>query len=242
MIVLVSLRHKVHDRRENHFMFKSRTARRGSALVAALAAVTLAAGCGGSGAADDKAPAKAAEATPVAEATLKTALLAATDLPAGFKIDTTPNKDSAPITGDCAELANDGEPAEFTEKASVSLAKETETGFQGVEHVVASGTTEGITTAVQRLRDSIDKCDAFTQDQGGTELKVTVTPDAAPKLGDEAVAATLTMDAGGVTLTMKLLVVREGNVVTSLAVGGMPEDPAVTEAATSKAVEKLQKI
>lgn len=220
-------------------MPQSTVARTGAAFVAALTAVTLAAGCSGN---DDSKATPAPEAKPVAAATLKTALLTPADLPAGFKEDTAPAPTSAPVTGPCAELANDADPAEFTDSVKVSLAKETETTFHGVDHQVASGTTEGVTAAVKRLRESVEKCGSFTDVEDGTSMKVTVTPGTAPKLGDEAVAATMSAVAGGVTITIHFVVVRDGNVVSAVSVAGTSDDAALNDAATTKAMDKLGKI
>jgi hypothetical protein len=219
-------------------MYRSTPARTGTALVGVLAAVTLTAGCGVA----TEEPVTP-EAKPVPVATLKTALLATTDLPAGFTV--TPDDSSspaAPITGDCAELANEADPAEFTESTKASLARETQTAFHGVSHQLASGATAGITAAVARLRDSIAKCKSFTQDLDGTKMEVTVTPETAPQLGDEAIAATLTRVVDGATLISRLVVVRQGNVVSALDVGGTTEDKALIDQAVQKATAKLQKL
>jgi hypothetical protein len=227
----------------------SHTTRARAGLLAALATLTLTAGCAG---------ALAPEAEPVPSATLQKALLTVADLPAGFRAHpTTAGGSAAPApsgsiaaSDSCAAFRGDS-PFQLAETASASFSQQRTAGSSEtgeVTHQLMSGTTDDVEGGLDNLRETLEKCRSFSLSEGQFAAKMTVAAETAPDLGDQAVAFRMTLSmpihVGGTqqdsSYTTRAVVVRVGNVATTVTAGGGSEGMELADELARKAVAKAE--
>ncbi|HEV7825856.1 MAG TPA: hypothetical protein VGP02_13215 [Mycobacteriales bacterium] len=228
----------------------SHTTRARAGLLAALATLTLTAGCAG-----PLAPA----AEPVPSATLEKALLTVADLPAGYRAN--PATSAAPTPSGslpasdasdaCAGFRGDTSPFALPETASASFSQKrtggnSETGE--VTHQLMSGPADDVEGALDRLRETLEKCRSFSLSEGQFAATMTIAEETAPDLGDQAVAFRMTLSmpmlTGGTqedaTYWSRAVVVRVGNVATTVTAGGGSEGTELADELARKAVAKVE--
>lgn len=225
----------------------------GAGLVGALVLT----GCGGDGGGGNAASPSATSAsetgspsatpTPVAEAQLKTALLVASDLPAGWIADPDEagdeDEDDAPK--ECPQLDDADDLLGDAPEASASFAKGDSGPFFSEE--VASAATEAeITAALQAFDKALASCPSFTTTEDGTTMTAKIAPLRLGEIGDESVAyrMTVTFDGGNYVVdTVASRVRTYGVIVIGTSVkssgGGGTLTTAELEALARKAVEKV---
>ncbi len=172
-----------------------------------LAAVLLV-GCGGD---KDDSPPTGSDTTrgprrPLSDADASEAVLTLEDLPAGWSFRAS------------AVDRTDGFCKEFDLAEGVPPAGRARAEFQGgasyLNHVVAVyDAASDATRRMQIVKAGVARCRRFTADQVSLDLSAGTYP----KLGDETIAVKGTGKAGDVPVTVQLLFVRAGRVVTFLA-------------------------
>lgn len=231
---------------------------RRSLLVAVIVAL-LAGACGGSDraetvpdtapvtAAPDPQPSRAAGKTPQRAPDTKDAqeaLLALEDLPVGWT-SSPPEPDDDDDTFFCKGL----DPLEDLEAAGKADAKY-QVGPTGpfVFHEVSLFKYEDEAERVMGLtQDGLTQCREFTGMDDGVSYKGTFTAISFPRLGEETVAAKMSMTGTGVVVTGDMVIVRTGRAVStvfhfaieaSFFGGGSKLDSRLTEELARKAEAK----
>lgn len=230
----------------------------------ALPLVVLSAGCGGSsgGDADDTrartvtAPSSAGEDSAagggqrtLSAAELKRALLTVTDLPTGYKVDTSPQRDDRDDSS--------GENAECTQKFEALSGQNTDKGsaqakakFEGPsfgtilqEDLSSFKEENGLSDRFDALAEVLSSCPRFTStDSKGTRTAYTVGALSFPKLGDDTLALAINVKTTDFGRAINIAAVRLGKNVMFVTQGGLTADAAVLEQAARKGVAKLAKV
>ncbi|MGW1865375.1 hypothetical protein ACWCPS_07435 [Streptomyces mauvecolor] len=204
-------------------MSVSVSVRRTAAVALAASSLLFAAACGGSDGKSDKsaekssassAPAAPAAAKSVTEAQLKAALLAANEVPAGWKAD--------PEAGDSVGKADNRDCQKFLDlmqgqpTALGAAARQTSNFDNGGQQVFgfdadkAAGYLKGFDATVAT-------CASFTVNMDGEKAPATVKPLTVDKAGDEAYGYELVIDMGSMKMGFDNYVVRKGAALSTFS-------------------------
>jgi hypothetical protein len=181
--------------------------RAGRPLTGAVLAAALLVGCGGDGADSPRAGSDttAAPRRALSDADASEAVLTLEDLPAGWSF----RASSLDRTGGFCKEFDLGEEVPPAGRARAEF----EGGASYLNHVVAVyNAASDATRRMQIVKGGLAKCRRFTADQLSLDLAAATYP----KLGDETIAVKGTGKAGDVPVTVQLLFVRTGRVVTSV--------------------------
>jgi hypothetical protein len=227
------------------------------AVVAAVLAVLGAAACDRVG--SDQASRETPSASPVprvlTEAELKSALLAASDLPPGYteQPSETPEPESSSQADDpeCAKLFDQFENGSGAEsntaaEATVEFAKSQAGPF--VSQYLESHRDQAVLVEMMgSIREVVSKCGEFTETDRDGKLTIRMSNASFPALGDETVAITVTATGTteGIELTLRgyLVITRVASTLNVIVQFGLRKvDVAQTEQIARKAVDKLTPI
>jgi hypothetical protein len=214
--------------------------------VLGLLAALLLTGCG------TKSEPKASTTTvnrTVTSESLRSALLTADDLPAGYVEDTSQGGPTAPGTPDnpacAAALKGFKDSATVRRDAPNADAKFTagEAGpflLQSVSWLPGTEATRGFAA----FRAALAKCASWSvTGPDGTKSTFTLVPMTFPTLGDDSYALRVTIQLAGLSVGANLVVFRAANALCVLVHSGVPSVPAAaTETIGRTAVTKLAKL
>ncbi|WP_438293944.1 hypothetical protein [Streptomyces sp. HUAS TT7] len=225
-------------------MSVSVSVRRTAAVALAASSLLFAAACGGSDSKSDKstekdtttsaapsAAARAGAAKSVTEAQLKAALLAANEVPAGWKADPEPGDSVGKADNrDCQKFLDlmQGQPT-----ALGAAARQTNNFDNGGQQVFgfdadkAAGYLKGFDATVAT-------CASFTVDMDGEKAPATVKPLTVDKAGDEAHGYELVIDMGPVKMGFHNYVIRKGAALSTFST--KTEQPGAAPTAEFKTV------
>lgn len=221
--------------------------RRMHGTVLAVAAALVLAGCGDGDGDRQAAPATDSSAAPVTTARLKSALLTAADLPAGYTREpsTSPGPENTSKSDNpaCAKafegFEKDGEQApeasaEFTAGDTGPFLLQSVTWLDG----------DAAKQGVAAFRTALAKCDAWTETgTDGAKTMFTLAPMPFARLGDDTHAMRMTIRTPGPALAANFLIVRVGHSLCMLVHTAFPSVAAVeTEALARKATAKLARL
>lgn len=208
-------------------MSVSISVRRTAAVALAASSLLFAAACGGSDSKSDKpaekdttasvapsAAARAGAAQSVTEAQLKAALLAANEVPAGWKTD--------PGAGDSVGKAEDRDCQKFLDlmqsqpAALGATARQTSNFDNGGQQVFGFGADKAA-GYLNGFDATVAKCASFTVDMDGEKAPATLKPLTVDKAGDEAHGYELVIDTGAVKMSFDNYVVRKGAALSTFS-------------------------
>ncbi|MFD7341231.1 hypothetical protein ACFV98_35410 [Streptomyces violascens] len=211
-------------------MSVSVSVRRTAAVALAASSLLFAAACGGSDSKSDKpaekdatassapsapsAAAPAGAAKSVTEAQLKAALLAANEVPAGWKAD--------PEADDSVGKADNGDCQKFldlmqSQPAALGATARQTSNFDNGGQQVFGFEADKATGYLNGFDATVAKCASFNVDMDGEKAPATVKPLTVDKAGDEAHGYELVIDAGPVKMGFDNYVVRKGAALSTFS-------------------------
>lgn len=208
-------------------------------LFALLALLGAACGDDGDTTGDSSSATKGGEAAPPTEAELKADLLTQADVPSGMTLQPDEEEEGeSTATEGCLEQDVDDV---LPPAAKAAAAFATADTLRSVQHELRSYEGDDAEKSMEEGRKLVEKCRTFEEPSDGGSFTGSIKDLAFPALGDDTAAFVIEAKASGFSVAGHFVVVRKGNVTTSvgnLVVGGAP-DQAVTESLVRKAVEKL---
>ncbi|MFI6050499.1 hypothetical protein ACIBCO_10460 [Streptomyces violascens] len=217
--------------------------RRSAAVALAASSLLFAAACGGSDSKGDKsaekdtakssAPSAAAAggAKSVTEAQLKAALLAANEVPAGWKAD--------PEAGDSVGKADNRDCQKFldlmqSQPAALGAAARQTSNFDNGGQQVFGFDADKAAGYLKGFDATVAQCASFNVDMDGEKAPATVKPLTVDKAGDEAHGYELVIDMGPVKMGFDNYVVRKGAALSTFST--KTKQPGAAPAAEFKTV------
>ena len=202
-------------------------------LILSFVVAALLTACGSSGDAEEAAPSQAATIAPVDAVALARFLLQVDDMPTGYSayVDETEGDGDE----DCFDIDNPGLGAIATAAAGFRGS-----GFEPIiaHWVLAFRSRLEADAAMKALRTLIEGPCASVTDSDGQTTKMAVA--SYPKIGDETLAANISVSGGFLSASGRLVIVRKGQFVSVLAMAGLLViDASPLEALARKAAAKL---
>lgn len=155
--------------------------------------------------------------TSTASTNLKTALLAVSDLPAGWRTYQSSSSDNGPAS--CPAL-NNGPWKKLPQSADADFSQG-QTGPFLLEEL-ASGSSDQVLAALQSFASATSTCSHFTGKSGSDTLDFTLAALSFPKYADATYAFAMTIKSGtGLSADGDVVVVRKGDVLVEVTVFGL---------------------